>query len=288
MIMNKIAGFCLSGLLTFFAVTPLFAQDVKRGDSRESVLEKLGNPRGRLTSGDYEVYTYERGKIELRNGHVVEVDLISAAEAETLRVAKEKRLMEIDVATREAAERRRVEGPQILNERLTNTYFRSLPAGDQLAYWDSFKKLYPEVDASGPYTDVARQYQTELEQARIRAQLAELQQRTAEAEARAARAEAAAAEARQAAQNQPVITYINPVWVPTYTPPQSYHRACDHNNCNHLEHKQTSYDRDHNVKSSIPRNPDPQNISNSRVIRTIRPTMLTNTASSIKSDVIFK
>lgn len=211
-----IKGLALGSLMAWgtFVAT---AESVKVGDTVEVVMRELGKPQGRISSGIHDVYLYDRGKVELKNGLVTSVELVSAEEAAARRLAQEKRQQEAVQRALEAQEQRRAEGSKVLSDRLADTAFRSQSAGDQLEYWDLFKNQYPEIDIGTIYANLSKQYQVEVEQARVREQLADLQQRTAAAEARALRAERAAEEAYW---SRPTVTYVSSPWI------QSYPRYC--------------------------------------------------------------
>jgi hypothetical protein len=212
------------GILSTGLVLAAGAEEIKVGDTVESVVKELGKPQGRITSGVYDLYIYPRGKVEFKNGTVTTVELVSEEEATSRRLEQEKRRLEAEQRTQEAQDRRRLEGNKVLAERLADTSFRAQSAGDQLAYWDVFQKQYPEIDIGTLYANLARQSQADLDQARIQEQLADLQQRTAAAEARALRAERAAEDAYWA---RPPVTYVVP-WIQSYSswgptiPPSSH------------------------------------------------------------------
>jgi hypothetical protein len=195
-------------------ITPVAA--INLGDSEAAVITELGTPQGRISSGKYDVYIYNRGKIELSDGLVTSIELISAEAAETKRLAREKTQQEAEQQAKDASERRRVEGNRILADRLADPIFRAQPANGQLNYWDIFKKQYPEIDISSICLDLSRQHQAEQDQAIVQEQLADLHQR----EERIRRAEQAVEEAFL---TPPPVTYVAPVW--TYYP-NSYDTHC--------------------------------------------------------------
>src|SRR6056297_3008825 len=87
--------------LVLLVMLPLaaMAEEVLVGDSKEDVLSALGEPRGRIASGEYELLDYERGRIELQDGKVVSVDLMSPrqlarSKAEAARRREEERRRE--------------------------------------------------------------------------------------------------------------------------------------------------------------------------------------------------
>ena len=88
-----------------FASHPGIARsnEVRIGDSRDSVVEALGEPQGTTAFADVEVLYYPRGKIEIESGHVVSHSLISQEELEK---QTEKRLMEKEARRAREALRR--------------------------------------------------------------------------------------------------------------------------------------------------------------------------------------
>lgn len=223
-----------AGLATIASHLVAEPGSVRMGDTPESVIRELGKPKGRISSGSYEVYIYDRGKVEFVSNLVSGIDLFSAEQLEEQRVEQEKR-RQAEISRQEAAaqlareaqERRRTEGQSIVTGRLADTAFRAQAAGDQLAYWDRFKAQYPEADIADVYDALLRQYQTEVEQARLRQQLAEFQQRTAEAEAQAARAEKAARKAEEAYYWARPVYYV-PMPVIQHPPHQPCQHSCTH------------------------------------------------------------
>ena len=55
---------------------PVRAADPQPGDDRQSVLQQLGKPRGRMRMGDRETLVYDRGLVELSTGTVSKVKLV--------------------------------------------------------------------------------------------------------------------------------------------------------------------------------------------------------------------
>lgn len=84
-------------LSTAFAV----AQDVKTGDSRETVVRTLGNPAGNVSFGNQEVLYYPRGEVSLEDGKVVGSSILSESE---FRRRQQARLAEEEEARKAAEE----------------------------------------------------------------------------------------------------------------------------------------------------------------------------------------
>ncbi len=212
------------GLFSTIGILASPAYAINLGDPEAAVIKELGAPQGRITSGKYDVYIYNRGKVELANGLVTSIELMSEEAAETRRLAKEKSQQEAEQQAKDTSERRRIEGHKVLADRLADPIFRAQPASGQLSYWDIFKKQYPEIDISSVYTDLSKQYETEQAQTKVQAQLADLQQRTDATEARVRRAEQAVEAAFLTPP--PTTTYVTPIW--TYSYQDSYYNQDNH------------------------------------------------------------
>ena len=90
---------------TSFAET----EDVQIGESTNTVIAALGEPKGIIESGTYQVLIYPRGEIVFRNGRATSVALLTPAEAERKqamwrRKEAEWRRLQAEVAKRAAAE----------------------------------------------------------------------------------------------------------------------------------------------------------------------------------------
>lgn len=68
--MKKTVIFLLCTLLSI----PLFASAVQKGDTREQVIQKLGEPTGGLSMGSRETLTYNGATIKLKDGKVYHID----------------------------------------------------------------------------------------------------------------------------------------------------------------------------------------------------------------------
>ncbi|MCC5842839.1 MAG: hypothetical protein JJU05_01175 [Verrucomicrobia bacterium] len=169
----RIVGAALCGLLTL----PLFA-DLRIGDDRLTVLEALGQPQGRIEMGEFERLFYERGEVQLREGLVIRIELISEAAAEARR---ERQARE--------SESRRERGEAVKAERLADSDFRTRPAAERYAFWRDFRREFPEVDVFVQYTDAKAAAEADAERQRTADRLANVERRVADAEFRAQQAE---------------------------------------------------------------------------------------------------
>lgn len=202
----------LAGLLGGFLAACCAAGEIPEiavGDGVARVKDVLGEPQGYIKSGSFEVYLYARGRVQVQDGTVTEVDLVSPEEAEARRVEQARRAEEQERVRRE----RRAEGERIMNAKLSDPAFASLPTYERLVFWQTFRGQYPEVNVETAYTAAFLQYQKEQEEARTQERLAELERRTAAAEARA---KAAEKDAEQALRYR---SYVYPVYYGSYVVP---------------------------------------------------------------------
>ncbi len=187
--------------------------EVRVGDSRDLVREHLGEPRGRLEYDDTEILFYERGRVELVRGVVAEVRLISAEAFERDRAAREEEAARQRAAREKRMAERYVEGVRVREGKLADTAFMNAPASQRVAYWQEFKRRYPNVEVGEAYL-MALAEQEEVLAARAEAvrreqRIADLEVRVAQAEERARRAE------EEAVRNRPGVQY----WGVGYTYP---------------------------------------------------------------------
>jgi hypothetical protein len=165
------------------------ADEIQVGDSREQVVAALGAPQGVMKLGGTEILTYERGTIELEQDRVTTFSLLTPEQL-TDRRAEAARQAE---AARIASEQRRVEGTALRDQKVADAVFMASPAAERLAYWEWFRRTYPEVSVEGEYQSAKAQADEvrRIEEARTR-NVAELEARVDAAERRAREAEAEA------------------------------------------------------------------------------------------------
>ncbi len=189
------------------------------GDSVERARELLGEPDGYIKTGAYELLVYERGRVEVRDGVVSKIKLMSAEEAAVARAEKERERQARLAMELKRREQLRARGERIRDEMLMDPAFLAKPAGDQLAFWTTFLKKYPGVEIDPAYrADLIARHTQELKEAATEQRLREMENRVAAAEARAARAEQDAADARRRSNSYvsygyPVVRYRSPVVV---------------------------------------------------------------------------
>jgi hypothetical protein len=201
------------------------AAQISVGDTRQEVMEQLGQPTGYIGSDSFQILYFDRGEVVLRDGRVKSHTLVSPEVAERQRADREAWHAQREEQRRLAAERRAeerreriAEGSAIRDQRRADPQFTALPASARLSFWQVFRQKYPEVDVDLDYT-VALQ-ETRLIQAEQTAQLErerriqDLERRVQDAENQARLAE------RQAAQARSYHHY--------YSPPVRYHYPVRH------------------------------------------------------------
>lgn len=176
------------------------AAEVERGDTYLEVRQALGEPRGQLQVGERQKLLYDRGEVVLEGGVVTKVLLRSeTAQREwEARRAAEAELFRAEHLARQA--RLSEEGTALKERKLADPNFRSAPAAYQLAFWEDFARLYPDVPCAEELAiarwKVAEQDEEKRSRVEESRRIAELELRVREAEARAAEAEEAARASR--------------------------------------------------------------------------------------------
>lgn len=213
----------LAGLLLGF--TGYASAELRVGDSRDRVIELLGEPTARIAMQKREWLTYDRGQVVVVDGLVNQIDLVSAEaqaerEAAELRRAEERRLR-----ADELRERRIAEGAERREKALQDVRFVSSSGTARLAYWQAFASRYPETDVSLELAKAMADARTEESARRAEAEqqrrVEALEQRVAVAENRAAQAEREARENRDRRvvyYNYPTSYVVSPN-CPTPRPP---------------------------------------------------------------------
>jgi hypothetical protein len=209
-------------LIAFFAVWSFgsisSADEIRSGDSLESVIAILGPPPGEVEVGNRTLLYYERGRVELESNRVVDVDLISQAEADARRL---KQQAAAERAQKEAAARRaqmKAEGEAVLEKKLSDPSFLASPPRYRLEYWEQFMRNYPDVPIQTEYRTAFSEVRAEeaarqAEEDHAR-QMAAMQRQLQEAEQRAY-------QAQDRASYNPIYVYQPPVIVTQPSPPAS-------------------------------------------------------------------
>lgn len=163
------------------------------GDTRDAVIAELGAPNGSAAAGDRVMMYYDRGTVQLRDGRVAEVNLVSATELAAREAKEAAAIQRMDEATQARRARLETEGTAILAAKKADASFASLPADTQLGYWRQFAIRFPMISVENEITPLAAKVDAEQRlrevEAANAARLAALEERLAEAEERAADAE---------------------------------------------------------------------------------------------------
>ena len=166
---------------------------VNVGDSFERVRTVLGRPESFIGIGDRQVLYYPRGKVELVEDVVFDVELVSEEEATARRIRMEEEQFRLAQRLLEQQLAREAEGRRMRDQKLTDSTFLAAPASRRVAFWQDFAKRYPEVALPPDYDQALREYRLEQEMARTQqredARMRTLEARVEEAEWRAALAE---------------------------------------------------------------------------------------------------
>jgi hypothetical protein len=125
------------------------------------------------------VLFYDRGQVQLVDGHVVSSDFLSPEDF----AAQQAQQKANEAKAAQLSAQRIAEGKALKAQKLADPNFTSAPPAYQVAFWQDFRRRYPEVSCDDEYK-LALARQQEAEQ-----KVADLEARVAEAENRAARAE---------------------------------------------------------------------------------------------------
>jgi hypothetical protein len=124
---------------------PASGDEVAVGDSRDDAIAALGRPTGTAMSGDQEFLFYERGKVTIQEGKVIESTVIS----ESTLARRQAQQAEMETARRRQAEQkasgRISEGKKLKKRVLADEEFAAKPAAEQVQFWRRFNRQYPEL-----------------------------------------------------------------------------------------------------------------------------------------------
>ena len=154
--------FAIIGFVTCFVCTA-FSADPQIGESKDEVIEQLGKPQGKMLMRNKEVLFYERGTVELTDGHVSTSKLLSAQGLyqEKLKKAQDQKAAEA------RQEQLREEGEKEKKRILSDASFTNKPPQEQLSYWEDFKKKYPGVVVENEAQQAATQVQKQRATAQV-------------------------------------------------------------------------------------------------------------------------
>lgn len=131
------------------------APAVTKGDTVEQVIEKLGDPKGRVSGKRRTTFYYDRGTVDFLTGRVERAFLVTAQEAQEKIAAREKAEEERRKEAEANRARRLTEGRVELDKAVADKTLGAAPPGIRLAFWDDFQKKYPEQDV-GAHIALAR------------------------------------------------------------------------------------------------------------------------------------
>lgn len=174
--------------------------EIRPGDSREQVEAVLGAPSGWIQGGTYQLLLYDRGSVEIRDGAVSKVEIVSAEEHE--RRLRERAIRAAERReTEEALRAQRIEKGNALKDRtVADADFLSSPPEAQLRFWSNFKQNYPEVPAEFEYRDALSAYERDEDARRAERELQMAAQQLARLEVKAEKAEREAEKAEERAE----------------------------------------------------------------------------------------
>jgi len=195
----------------YFPVPLAGAATVEVGDSIQDVKLALGEPKGEIVTSEWRAYLYERGTVEFKEGQVVAVDLITKEELAKRRAEALARAERERRAAEERRLQRKREGRAELRRIRNDDAFAERSGAEQVAYWEEFRRKYPDVDIGDLYQQALEKYAEELQAEQERAEK-EREMEIADAEPKVHRSSHKARRHRRRIEpGEPVIT--NP-----YTP----------------------------------------------------------------------
>ena len=143
--------------LLIIAVFPLLSihsyaeETIVIGDSAKTVLSVLGKPRGKMSKGKSEYWSYQRGVVRVTNGKVTYLNISSKDESQKKEARRRAALKAQAEASHEAAEAKKQkyqEARAIKKAKLNDEEFLKQPPKTQLSFWTDFQTKYPEINLS--------------------------------------------------------------------------------------------------------------------------------------------
>ena len=172
--------------------------EIQIGDTRERVLEVLGQPQGLMQLNDREWLLYPRGQLQLEENRVVRMDI---EDPETFALRQERERME----TAARQQRRQIERAQRIldgeaerNRLLADIELINASPEARYRVWSDFQRTYPEVSAGPHLFQAQAEYQLELERRAKDRRIDELERQVEQVEREARTAREEAREAREA------------------------------------------------------------------------------------------
>jgi hypothetical protein len=153
----------------------LWAGEIEVGDSREEVIQEVGEPRGTMLSLRMETLFYERGTVTLRDGTVVHVRLKTAEEVVREKARRRQEEAARKVAQEQERERRIEEGKALKAWAMNDPEFKQSSPAERLDYWRKFQKTYPKISVSEEIASAERE-KLEMEREKLAVRIQELKQ----------------------------------------------------------------------------------------------------------------
>ncbi len=205
-------------LVAFFAVTS-YAQAVGKGDTKASVLAELGNPIESVKSGDYEMLTFERGKVELLQGLVVSSDLISTKELEARKLAQKKSAKVQGVANKPSGTEK--DGIAAKSRLLNSDEYQAMTVSKKVEALKSFNQKHPGVNLTDVLLPLLKELEQNQKEAAKDAKIALLEQQVKDAKLQSVRAYWREQEAREDAEND-ILEHYQMIYPPIYLQRRGY------------------------------------------------------------------
>lgn len=117
----------------------------------------LGKPQGKLEMGTNITLYYDRGLIDLVDGKVVKVHLVSPEEAILLRQAREREFEELKRQAENNRKRLTLDGQLALKKILADKKFEKQSPQERVAFWQDFQLQYPYTDIGTRLVDAMKE-----------------------------------------------------------------------------------------------------------------------------------
>ncbi len=153
----------------------LWAGEIEVGDSREEVIQEVGQPQGTMLSSRMETLFYERGTVTLRDRKVVHARLKTAEEVVREKARRRKEAVARKVAQEQERERRIEEGKALKAWATNDSEFKQSSPAERLDYWRKFQKTYPKISVGEEIASAERE-KLEMEREKLASRIRELKQ----------------------------------------------------------------------------------------------------------------
>ena len=194
----------ISKILIMTALVSLSCSEshgIQNGDQRNSVISVLGEPDGIIKSGDYEMLSYERGKIEFRDGMVISANLLSPEEL-IAKKTKDKALSEKNEKEKnEFIKLKHQRGLELRKKILTSSVFPEFSGRRKVEILKNFRSNYPGIDITDLLLPALTEMEKEIDEMEQQNKIIELKHRINDAKLEALRARWRESAAREDAQD---------------------------------------------------------------------------------------